>query len=72
MKEATTDFTLCALSDLYSLFSQMLSEHHLVCEAEIGGGEQQRKPFDERGKGVDAAQREKSHPPHLSGYLGTW
>lgn len=28
------DFTLCASSDLYSLFSQTLSERHLNCELE--------------------------------------
>lgn len=33
---STTDFTLCALSDLYSHFSQMPSDHHLVCEAKMG------------------------------------
>lgn len=37
---STTDFTLCALSDLYSLFSQMLSENHVVCVLETGATEE--------------------------------
>lgn len=51
---STTDCTLCALSDLYSQLSQILSEHHLVCRVGV---------FDDWRKGGDAAQRERSPPP---------
>lgn len=70
VKEATTDFTLCALSDLYSLFSQMLSEHHLVRKAEIGlgaGGWATEKAIWWTGKGRWCCSKgeEPTPPPPL-------
>lgn len=65
VKEATTDFTLCALSDLYSLFSQMLSEHHLVCEAEIGGGSNRESHLMNGERALMLLKGRRATPPPL-------